>query len=348
MTPLDQQAVAAYDSTGQFAEALGLAEHLRDALWRVDSAGIAPFDAPRGLVIAGMGGSAIGGALAQAGTAGRGLRPINRFRGYGLPQWIGAEHCVLLSSYSGCTEETLSCYDDAKAKGACRIVCTTGGPLAERARRDGVPVVPVPGGFQPRAAVGYATVVALEIARLCGAAPDLRGEIELAAARVEREARAWAPEAGPDAPPKALARELLGTVPVVAGADAGAAAGYRWKSQINENASLAAFATELPEADHNEICGWQAAEAGRLSLVLLETGFEHPRNALRIEATGDIVRDAGVPVHRVRQGGEAPLEALMALVLFGDLVSLYLAVLRGVDPVDITAIDRLKAVLQSR
>ncbi len=348
MSALDAAAVSGRDSTGQMAEALGLAEHLRDALWRVESAGIASVPAPGGLVVAGMGGSGIGGTLARAAIGDRATAPILPVRGYGLPGWVGEAHCVLLSSYSGTTEETLAAYDDAGARGARRLVCTTGGPLAEWARRDGVPVIPVPGGFQPRAAVGYSTVVALEAARLCGAAPDLRDEVEAAAARVEREARAWGPDGAQDARPKALARALLGTVPVFAGAEAAAAAAYRIKSQVNENANLAAFAAELPEADHNEICGWHAEEAGRLSLVLLETGLEHERNAVRLRVTGDVVRGAGVPVHHVAVDGGPPLERLMALVLLGDLLSLYWAVLRGVDPVHIDAIHDLKAELAKR
>jgi glucose/mannose-6-phosphate isomerase len=261
---------------------------------------------------------------------------------------VGEDHCVLLMSYSGDTEETVAAYADAGARGARRIVCTTGGALARHARADGVPVVPVPGGFQPRAAVGYATVVALEAARLCGAAPDLRREVEAAAARVARDAAGWGPDAPPDAAPKALSRDLLGTLPVVAGAEAASAVAYRWKSQLNENSKVPAFASELPELDHNEICGWDADEGARLALVLLETGFEHARNVARLDATEGVVRDAGVPVRRVRVTGDTPLEAVMAMVLLGDLATIYLAALRGVDPVEICAIDRLKSELGDR
>ena len=153
---------------------------------------------------------------------------------------------MLCSSYSGTTEETLSAYDDAAERGAPRLVATTGGPLAERARRDGVPVIPVPGGFQPRAAVGYALVAALEAAASCGAAPSLRDEVEAAAALAERLAAEWGPDGPEDGDAKALARRLHGTVPVIAGAELAAAAAYRWKCQINENAGLPAFAGAVP------------------------------------------------------------------------------------------------------
>ena len=117
MTALDAAACRAVDSTGQFAETQGLAEHLRDAVWRVDSANIAPVDAHGGLIVAGMGGSSVGGRLAAGALAPRLRRPIALAMGYDIPAWIGRETLVLCASYSGSTEETLATYDAAKAEG---------------------------------------------------------------------------------------------------------------------------------------------------------------------------------------------------------------------------------------
>lgn len=344
---LDAAATAAVDSTSQFAEALDLGIHLRDALWRVDSAGIAPSEAARGFVIAGMGGSGVGALLALGALRESLRRPMAVVQGYALPGWVGDDALVLVSSYSGGTEEALSCYDDAKRRGARRVVATTGGELAERARADGVPVVPLPGGFQPRAAVGYATVVALEVAALAGAAPSLRAEIESAAALVERLAREWAPASSEDSAAKALARRLHDTVPVTVGSELTAAVAYRWKCQFNENAKQPAFSSELPEADHNEICAWEAAD-GQLSAVLLSEPGLHERNRARLELTGRLIADTGVHVEIVEANGDSPLERMFSLILLGDLVSLYCAVLRGVDPVEIAMIDRLKSELAER
>jgi glucose/mannose-6-phosphate isomerase len=346
MADLDRAAVAAVDPTGQAAEMLGLAEHLRDALWRVDSAGIAPADAPGGVVVAGMGGSAAGARLALAALGPRLRRPFAIVDDYALPGWVGADTLVLCSSYSGATEETLSAYDDAAARGARRLVATTGGPLAERARRDGVPVIPVPGGFQPRAAVGYSLVAALEAAALAGAAPSLRGEVEAAAELAQGLAGGWGPDGPEDGEAKVLARRLHGTVPVISGAELAAAAAYRWKCQINENAGQPAFCSPLPELDHNEVVGWPAAaDFGRFSAVLLEDPGAHPRNVQRAEATAEAVAAGTDIVERVRARGETRLERVVSLVLLGDLVSLYLAVLRGKNPASIEPIDTLKAAL---
>ena len=343
---LDAAAVAAVDSTGQAAEMLDLGDHLQDALWRVESAAIAPVDAT-GLVVAGMGGSAIGGRLALGAIGSRLKRPLAIADGYALPGWAGPDTLVLCSSYSGFTEETLAAYDDALERGAPRIVATTGGPLAERARRDGIPVIPLPGGFQPRAAVGYSLVAALEAAALSGVAPSLRDEVEAAASLAEGLAKQWGPEAPEDSEAKALARRLHGTVPVIAGAELAAAAAYRWKCQINENAGMPAFASVLPELDHNEIVGWPAAD-GRFSAVFLEDPGAHPRNGLRIRLTAEQAAAGASVVERVSARGETPTERLVSLVLLGDLASLYLAVLRGKDPVSIPPIDELKAALAER
>ena len=343
---LDAAACDAVDTSGQIADTLGLSEQLRDALWRVDSAAIPPVVAHGGLIVAGMGGSSVGGRLAAGALGPRLQRPLALAMGYDIPPWIGRETLVLCVSYSGSTEETLATYDAAKAAGAPRLVSTTGGELAQRARADGVPVIPLPGGFQPRVAVGYALVTALEAAALCGAAPSLRAEVEGAAALAAELALEWGPDGAEDGEAKRLARALHGTFPVITGAGLTASVAYRWKCQINENAETPAFASKLPEHDHNEIVGWAGAEQ-RLSAVFLEDPEAEQRVVRRIEVTAEFAADGAAVVERVRARGETRLERLVSLVLLGDLVSLYLAILRGVDPVSVRLIDTLKERLSS-
>ena len=347
MTSLDAAACAAIDSTGQFAESLAFADHLRDALWRVDSANIAPVDAHGGLIVAGMGGSSVGGRLASGALGPRLRRPLALAMGYDIPAWIGRETLVLCSSYSGSTEETLATYEAAREAGAPRIVATTGGPLAERARADGVPVVPLPGGFQPRAAVGYSFVTALEAARLCGAAPSVREELEGAAALAAELAVEWGPDGDEDGEAKRLARALHGTIPVITGAGLTASVAYRWKTQLNENAEIPAFASKLPEHDHNEIVGWAGAEQ-RLGAVFLDDPEGDERAARRMQVTAELAAEGAAVVERVTARGDTRIERLVSLVLLGDLVSLYVAVLRGVDPVHVRAIDTLKERLAAQ
>jgi glucose/mannose-6-phosphate isomerase len=346
---LTHEAIAAIDTSGQCSDILGLPEHLRDALWRVESANLSPQDSPGGLVVAGMGGSAVGGALALAALGDRASRPISITRDYALPPWTTPDTTVLCCSYSGDTEETLAAYEAAGALGARRIVCTTGGRLAQSARADKVPVVPLPGGFQPRAAVGYALVVALEVAALAGCGERLHTEIDVAAAHAELLVADWGPDSPEDSLAKSLARSLNGTTLQVAGAGLTAPIAYRWKTQVNENAKMPCFATDLPELDHNEIVGWEGArKLGRFSAVFLDDCDLHPRVRERIGLTRELIEESAAFTARIESIGEGRVERLVSLVLLGDLMSLYLAVLADRDPAQVASLMRLKSALASQ
>jgi glucose/mannose-6-phosphate isomerase len=336
MTALTREAVAAVDPGGMLGDVLAQPDQIGDALWRVESAGIAKRDLAGGLVVAGMGGSAIGADLAGAALGRRALRPVRAVRDYALDSWTQPETLVLCASYSGNTEETLALFEDATERGLPRVALTTGGRLAERAREEGVPVIGVPSGMQPRAAVVYMVVAALECAALCGAGPSLRGELEGAEPLLRRLADE---DEADDSHAKRLARELQGSIPVIYGTGATVAVAQRWKKQLNENAKSAAFWAELPEADHNEVCGWERAES--LHAVFLDDPDADERTRRRFEPTARIAQ----PASTVRPVGANPTERVLGAVLLGDLVSVYLAVLDGVDPTPVEAIDRLKSEL---
>ncbi len=340
---LSRERIEQVDAADQLSDILDLPDQLRDAAWKAQSAGVEPHDAAGGLVIAGMGGSAIGGALARAALGVRATRPIVLIRDYEVPAWTTPETTVLCASYSGVTEETLAAYEAASALGARRVVVTSGGDLGRQAREDGVPVIPVAGGLKPRCAVAYMTVAALEVAAACGAGPSLHSEVDVVAAHLEDLVREWGPDAPEDSRPKALALALHGTVPQVAGSGPTVPVAYRWKTQLNENAKTPAFAHELPELDHNEIVGWEGARGlGPFSAVFLDDPDLHPRIRSRIELTRRLVDTEAASTHVISSAGETRMERIFGLVLLGDLMSLYLAVLRGVDPSPVPVIDQLK------
>jgi len=344
--PLNREAIERVDPAGMLGDVLGQVLQLGDALWRVQSAGLRKRDLPGGLVVCGMGGSAIGGDLALAILGDRATRPLRTVRDYALEPWAGSDTLVLCSSYSGDTEEVLACFEAAGIVEAPRIALTTGGKLAELARAEDVPVIGVPSGMLPRASVLYMTVAALEAAALCGAAPSLHTEVDSATELLGRLAERWGPDAPPESEAKALAHEMHGSVPVVVGSGPTIAPARRWKTQLNENSKLAAFWSELPEADHNEICGWErGASSAPLTAVFLADSDQHPRIHRRIELTAAEVERAGSKALVVESQGETRLERVLSLVLLGDLVSVYAGVLDGVDPSPMEPIERLKAVL---
>ncbi len=315
---------------------LAIPDHLRDALWRVESARLEPAESA-GVLVCGMGGSAIGGDLAATALGDRLTRPVLTVRGYELPSWVTPEWTVLCTSYSGETEETLACFAAAEALGARRIVAATGGALADAARSADVPVIGLPGLLPaPRTAVAYMFTIAAEVAAMASAAPRVHTEIDAAADFLGEQAadlQRWASQ---------IASRLDASPAVVIGADLTAPVARRWKTQINENAKLPAFFSELPEADHNEICGWEGED---LAAVLLEDSDQHPRVRRRFELTAQLIADVGIEAVRVQANGETRVARLLWAVMLGDLVSLELANARGVDPLPVEAIDTFKAAL---
>ena len=332
MSALD--AIRAVDRANQLDDVLALPDHLRDALWRVESARLEP-QATRGLVVCGMGGSAIGADLARAAFGERLELPLTTVREYRLPGWVGEEHLVLCSSYSGNTEETISCFDAAGERGVRRVVATTGGALGERARAAGVPVIPMPAALQPRAAVGYVLTAAAEVAAVAGAARSLRREIEAAADALAQRLDALAEQAAE------LAATVGDAVPVIYGCDLSGALAYRWKTQVNENAKQHAFVHALPEMDHNEIVGW--SDAGpRFAAIFLADPDQNERERRRIELTAELIRPAASSVTVVELEGASRCERLVTGISLGDLFSLQLAARRGIDPTPVEVIERLK------
>jgi glucose/mannose-6-phosphate isomerase len=311
-----------------------LPEHLRDALWRIETARAATMEAPAAFVC-GMGGSAIGGDLAAAALGDRLSKPMLTARGYELPSWTPPGSAVLCSSYSGNTEETLACYAAAEAVGAQRLVASTGGELAEAARRDGVPVIGLPAGLQPRAAVGYMFCVAAELAALALAGPRINTEIDAAASHL----------GGSFAAAEARARELAdqvgNAIPVVHGSDLTAPTAYRWKCQINENAKMPAYSAVLPEADHNEIEGWAGSD-GRFAAIFLVDRDQHPRERKRFELTAKAIEPYATSVITLETEGETRTERVLHMVMLGDLLAIELANARGVDPLAVDILEGFK------
>jgi glucose/mannose-6-phosphate isomerase len=309
-------------------------DHLRDALWRIETARAGTMEAPAAFVC-GMGGSAIGGDLAVAALSDRLTKPMLVARGYELPPWAPAGSAVLCSSYSGNTEETLACYAAAEALGAQRLVATTGGELADLARSDGVPVIGLPAGLQPRAAVGYMFCVAAELAALSLAGPRIHTEIDAAASHLGAAFSAAESRA------TELAGEIGDATIVVYGSDLTAPVAYRWKTQINENAKVPAFSAVLPEADHNELEGWSAAE-GRFAAIFLGDRDQHPRERKRFELTAKAVEPYAATVINVETEGETRTERVLRTVMLGDLLAIELANARGVDPLAVDVLEGFK------
>jgi glucose/mannose-6-phosphate isomerase len=302
-----------------------------------------------GIVYCGMGGSGIAGDVLAAIAAETGTVAVTVVKGYKVPAWVGPNTLVLCASYSGNTEETLACFDDAAERKARVVALATGGALAERARAHNVALLSPVGELQPRQALASLTALTLVVAEQLSLIADLSASITEAGDFLERQVAVYGrdvPSANNDA--KRIAGLLDGRVPLVWGQDGVlAVAAQRWRTQLNENAKVAAFSSALPELDHNEIVGYEKGSPGiaDLAIVVLRMAGENPRVSRRIDATLERIGGMIGGSVEARAVGESPLARLMSAVLLGDFVSVYLAVRRGVDPTPVTAIEELKARL---
>jgi len=336
------------DRSDMFGRIYDMPDHMRIAAASVHLSGVKiKREGLRQLVVSGLGGSAVGGELLRSYAGAACPLPILVNRHYLLPAFLDAATCLLAVSYSGNTEETLSAYEQAKEAGAQIIAITSGGELKRRADRDGFPVLLVPGGLQPRAALGYLFVPQLFLLEGAGLLPSVSEDFEETISVLQTLRDEFKPSAPQDANgARMLARRIKGRIPIIhAPAGPGEGAAYRWKTQINENAQSLAFAHVYPELNHNEIVGFDVPEPllPQIEVVTLHTGHVHPQVRKRIELTTRSVLDAkGISRSDVHARGESALAQLFSLVLTGDYVSAYLALEYGLDPTPVQVITDLK------
>jgi glucose/mannose-6-phosphate isomerase len=336
------------------ADTLGLIRGMAGAADAFDAAQAAaeavelpfPAEAVTDVAVCGMGGSAIAGDLVLGAYRDRLVRPMSIVRDYYLPGWIDEGTLVVLSSYSGDTEETLTCASQALERNALCVAVTSGGKLGRFYAGEGIPVIPLPPGLQPRAALMYLLVPVAVLLDRIGAVPPLGSDLQEARETVAASVAALRPEVPEsDNPAKQLARALQGGVPLLWGAELTAPVAYRWRCQIAENAKLPAWSSALPELDHNDIVGLSGSPAPLADLtrlVLLRDARNHRQVQRRFDLTREIVEPHTASVLSITAEGQGPLARMLDLVMLGDYASLYLALLRAVDPGPVEPIERLK------
>ncbi len=300
----------------------------------------------RQVLIAGMGGSAIGGDLAAAYIEPGCKVPVTLQRGYDLPGWAeGTQTLVIASSHSGNTEETLSAYSLARSRG-CRIltVCT-GGALAEQSRAADAPLWLFDHQGQPRTAVGYSFALLLAALTRLDLVPDPSAELEdaLAVMRVQQDTiRAEVPDV--NNPAKRMAGQLVNRWATIVGAEHLAPVARRWKGQLSEVAKAWAQFEDLPEMDHNTLAGTEhpASRLSNLMVIFLRAPSLHTRNRLRTNLTKQTFMLQGIGTDFIDSQGTSRLAHQWSLLHFGDYVSYYLAMAYGVDPTPIATIEGFK------
>lgn len=303
------------------------------------------------ILVTGLGGSAIGGDFVRSYLINDLKTPLLVNRDYFLPGFVNERCLVVASSYSGNTEETLSAYDDARRKGATIVCITSGGQLEERARRDGYPMIKIPGGSPPRAAFGLSVLSLLCCLMSTKLIDDRTAEIE-EAIRLLTTLRERYRRDTPTAqnPTKAWAQAVGETLPLVYAANTHFdVVATRWKGQICENSKRMAFWNVFPELNHNEYVGWEhpAAALKGITVLLLRDRDDYVRVQKRMEITTEKIRSKAHGILEIWSEGDGLLTRMLSLVFMGDYFSYYLAMLNGADPTPVAVIDDLKNRLQA-
>jgi len=302
---------------------------------------------PANIVFAGMGGSALGALLASTWP---GFEiPFEIVRNYSIPNYVSSATLFVASSYSGNTEETLSALEQAEKTGAQIVVIAGGGKLVEIAREKKYPLAVLPAVTQPRYAVLYsfrAFLSVLVAAQLLDE-EQMRAEVQKASDFLKAQTGLWAPtiETAKN-PAKKLALDLVGKSIVVYGGPLTYPAAYKWKISFNENAKNIAWVNQFPEFNHNEFLGWTSHPLDKPYAVIdLRSSFEHPQIQKRFEVSAKLLSGKRPAPHIVQAEGQSMLEQLLWLVAMGDFVSLYLALLNGLNPTPVDLIEKFKKEL---
>ena len=335
----DAKAIRRGDPGGMIGHIAGLPDQC-EAAWQ-DAQRVELPDAFRRVkqvVIAGMGGSAIGGALAQSLIAPHGRIPIHVVRDYTLPAFVeGPSTLVIGSSYSGNTEEATAAFAQARDRQCQLMAIAAGGKIADMARQAGAPLLRVPYQSQPRAALGYSFAPLVALASRLNWIDDQSAGLREATVVM----RTWNDELAPESPAvKNLAKRMAGQMVerfvIVYGAGYFTEVARRWKGQVNENGKQFAALETLPEADHNALMGSSFPErmANRLKVIFLTGSTDHPRNAARAQITRELLMVQGCDTDILTARGESPLAQMLSLIQLGDWITVYLGVLNGADPSD--------------
>lgn len=340
----------------QHLDTAGMINHLREFPKQCQRAWekVLKFDLPLEymqidkVIILGMGASAIGGEMVRRLALDETKVPVWVHQDYGLPSLVDQDTLVIASSYSGNTEETISAFTESLKNPARKLVLTTGGKLKELAEKEGIPIFVIDYQAPPRAAFPHSFIPLVGIFQKLGLLGDKSTDLQQALQILNQ--LSWdLVETTPLAsnPAKQLATKLWGHVVVIYGAEILSEVAKRWKTQLNENSKSWAFFELFPGLNHNAVMGYEfpTQVKKRMFVILLYSNLFHPRNLIRYEITTKLLTKAGIGNELVEAAGESALAQVMSLVLFGDYVSFYLAILNRIGPAPVDSIDFVKKYL---
>lgn len=327
-------------------DALGVAEKQGKQVAHQFSLSVQPdSDHVYNVVFAGMGGSALAAELLRSWQDLP--EPFEIVKGYDVPSYVDEDTLFIASSYSGNTEETLGALAQAEEKKAQIAVVSAGGKLAEIAKEKNYPLVELPGDFQPRMATLYSFKALLTVLDGFGVTNGLADELAATSDFIMEAVKSWRPDV-PESKNQAkqIALDVVGKSPVIYAGPVLGAAAYKWKISFNENAKNVAWTNRYPEFNHNEFIGWSSHPVDKPYAVIdLRSKLEHERVQKRMELSAKLLSGKRPDPIIVEAEGESELEQMLWTVVLGDFVSLYTALLNGLNPTPVDLIEKLKKEL---
>lgn len=291
------------------------------------------------ILISGLGGSGIGGTIISELISDSCKVPLIINKDYFLPAFVNETTLVIISSYSGNTEETISAMEKAMAAKAQIVCITSGGKVLELAKQHQFDFIQIPGGQPPRSCIGYCLVQLIKVLVAKGFADQkLFTEVDKSIALLEKESEAIKLEA------KKIGSKLLNKIPVIYSLGVCEGVAVRFRQQINENSKMLCWHHTFPEMNHNELVGWTTSNEN-ISVVTFHTTFDFDRTKKRYEVCKPIFEKYAYEVIDIFAKGTTKLEQYFYLINIGDWISCYIADLKNIDPVEVNVINHLKSEL---
>jgi glucose/mannose-6-phosphate isomerase len=344
----DVEKISAVDKSGMLNFSVNAAKHYREAAQIAEKIRV-DYPKPDNIIVAGLGGSAIGGDLFKDWAKNQLKVPIEVSREYKLPAYANKKTLVFISSYSGDTEETLSSFLDA-LKRKCMIYCiSSGGALLKYAKKLKIPYLQVSSGMPPRAALPYMLLPLLVYMEKAGLVKGLKEDLTETFSLLEKISEENAPEKPTnDNFAKNTAQNIGESAPAVYGFGVYRSVAQRFKQQFNENSKSAAKWEYFPELNHNEVVGWEGRgeQCKWFSVIFIRDIDEPVEIESRIETTKQIMERVGLIMFDLEAQGKSLLAKMLSTIVVGDFISVYLAILHGVDPTPVRTVNILKDTLK--
>jgi glucose/mannose-6-phosphate isomerase len=343
---MNEKNIKLYDKSDMRNLLLGFSSQVEEAVNIGSSAKInINTDKIKNIVVTGLGGSAIGGDLVRSYLAGELKIPFIVNRHYFLPEFVDNNSLVIVSSYSGNTEETIAAHKDAVKRGAQVLCISSNGETEQLAKKHGHSFIKIPGGLPPRAALGYSffpiLMSLIKMKFITTRTNDIKETISL----LKKKSQVFSTLNLKKNATLSIAQSLYNKLAIIySSADRLDSVNIRWRGQLSENSKVLAFGNTLPEMNHNELVGWKVLkkEMSSMVVIFLKDKDDHKRVRFRMNIMDGIVQEFASDVIHVDSEGKSLLARMFSLIHMGDWVSYYLAIINGVDPTPVKVIDYLK------